>query len=60
MQDIVSQTGHSGDASTYRFDAFLASPPSTVVPSDLPPRDIEAAHKARVEAELSAILSRLS
>ncbi|KAL7619437.1 hypothetical protein AAE478_009976 [Parahypoxylon ruwenzoriense] len=41
-----------------RLEAFMSSAPIAILASDLNPQDIEAGHKARIEAELEDIMSR--
>ncbi|KAI1204725.1 uncharacterized protein F4807DRAFT_465367 [Annulohypoxylon truncatum] len=58
-----NQTQHTTD-NEYRLRAdrlgiFTNGPPSTILFSDLDPKDIKAAHKARISAELNTILPRL-
>ncbi|KAI1139377.1 hypothetical protein F5Y05DRAFT_412478 [Hypoxylon sp. FL0543] len=52
-------TGDDENLESVRLAAFMAAPPSTVVASDLTPRDIYEGHKSRIAAELKNIASGL-
>ncbi|KAI0838485.1 hypothetical protein F5Y06DRAFT_303820 [Hypoxylon sp. FL0890] len=42
-----------------RLAAFMTTPPSAIVASDLKPQDIHAAHRLRIVAELKNIVPSL-
>ncbi|KAI0849384.1 hypothetical protein F5Y00DRAFT_269364 [Daldinia vernicosa] len=42
-----------------RLEAFLTVPVGTIIASDIDPKDIPAAHIARIDTELASILPNL-